>query len=151
MVFLLCYERFCDLYRLRILKFIFNLRFCQQQFPTLWKQTAAVFKKRDSSDSINNYRPMSVLNKFSKVFEFIIPGHFSYCFQCKLNFCQLVFTLFKSAVTNLVTSLDFVTPLVFSQCQFDVIYFYLGIAFDPVLHKLVDCVLSAGYVIWFHS
>jgi hypothetical protein len=42
-------------------------------FPFFWKQTAVVplFKKGDST-SVSNYRPVSVLNNFSKIFEFTI-------------------------------------------------------------------------------
>jgi hypothetical protein len=74
----------------------------------------------------------------------------------KLNPCQRGFTKFKSTTTNLVTYLDFITPLVGSQPQADTIYFDLTSAFDLVphtllLHKLNALGFSGGYVNWFRS
>jgi hypothetical protein len=52
--------------------------------------------------------------------------------------------------------LDYITPLVDSQCQVDAIYFDLRNAFDLVplsllLHKLSAFGLSGGYVNWYCS
>jgi hypothetical protein len=52
-----------------ILKHIFNLGLFQQYFPTLWKQAAIVpVIKKGKSTSVSNYRPISLLNNFSKIF-----------------------------------------------------------------------------------
>jgi hypothetical protein len=138
-----------------VLKFIFNLSLSQHKFPTQWKQVAAVpvFKKGNRA-SVSNYRPISILNNFSKVFEYIMHDHVSHYFTHKLNPCQHGFTKSKSTVTNLVTYLDFVTPLVCSHHQVAV-YFDPSSAFDLVphslLHKVNDYGLFAGYINWFHS
>jgi hypothetical protein len=58
-----------------VLKHIFNLSLSQQHFPTLWKQ--AVLKKGKCS-SVSNYRPISLLCNFSKIFEFVIHEHVSH-------------------------------------------------------------------------
>jgi hypothetical protein len=52
-----------------VLRFIFNLGLSQNTFPNLWKQAAIVpvFKKGKTS-SVGNYRPIAILNNFSKVF-----------------------------------------------------------------------------------
>jgi hypothetical protein len=55
----------------------------------------------------------------------------------------------KSTITNLVTSLDFITPLVSSQCQADAIYFDL-VSQTLLLHKLSPLGFFGGYVSWFH-
>jgi hypothetical protein len=52
--------------------------------------------------------------------------------------------------------LDYVSPLVCSQPQFDAIYFDLNSSFELVSHtlllyKLSACGLFGGYVIWFYS
>jgi hypothetical protein len=59
-------------------------------------------------------------------------------------------------VNNLVTFLDFLTPVVRGQHQTDAIYFDLSNAFDLVphnmlLHKLNSFGYSDAYVSWFHS
>jgi hypothetical protein len=71
-----------------------------------------------------------MLNTFSKLFELVIHDHVSYYLKSKLNTCQHGFTKSKSTITNLVTSLDFITPVVSSQGQADAIYFDLSSASD---------------------
>jgi hypothetical protein len=51
-----------------LLKHIFNLSLAQQYFPTQWTQAAIVpVYKKGNSASVNNYRPISLLNNFSKL------------------------------------------------------------------------------------
>jgi hypothetical protein len=45
-------------------------------FPTLWKEAAVVpVFNRDNHAAVSNYRPISILNNFSKLFEVIIHDH----------------------------------------------------------------------------
>jgi hypothetical protein len=90
-----------------VLRHIFNLSLAQQYFLAAWKETAIVpVFKRGNRAEVNNYRPISILNDFSKLFEFIIRDHVSH--YAKFNPNQHGFTRTKSTVTNLVTFLDFV-------------------------------------------
>jgi hypothetical protein len=62
----------------------------------------------------------------------------------------------KYTVTNLITFLDFVTPLVCLQGQIDSIYFDFSNAFYSfphalLFHKLSNYGSSSGYVNWFFS
>jgi hypothetical protein len=125
------------------MKHIINL-ILSQCFPALWKEAAVVpiFKKGNSA-SVNNYRPILILNNFSKLFEFFIHEHLSHYLKLKLNPCQHGFTKHKSTTTNLVAFLDFITPLVRSQRQVDSIYFDLTSAFDLLPHTLLPHKLSA--------
>jgi hypothetical protein len=84
---------------------------------------------------------ISTLNNFSKLLEIIIHDHV--LLYVKLNPNQLGFTRSKSTVTNLVTFLDFVTPVVRSQRQADAVYFDLYNAFDLVPHNLLLHKLSS--------
>jgi hypothetical protein len=86
---------------------------------------------------------------------FIIHDHIYHFSKSKLNFSQHGFIKSKSTITNLVTFLDFVTPLVRSQSQVDSIYFDFSNAYDILphallLHKLNNYGLSSGYIKWFH-
>jgi hypothetical protein len=88
------------------------------------------------------------------LFEFIIEHHVLH--YVKLNPNKHGFTKFKCTVTNLVTFLDFMTPLVRGQRQADVLCFDLSNVFDLVPHnlllrKLSSFVISDGYVSWFRS
>jgi hypothetical protein len=52
-----------------LLTYVFNLSLTSVTFPSLWKQTAVVpvFKKGNSI-IVSNYRPVYILNNFSKIF-----------------------------------------------------------------------------------
>jgi hypothetical protein len=92
------------------------------------------FKKGNSS-SLVNYRPISILNNFSKVFEFVIHDHVSHYLQSKRNCCQHGFIKSRSTTSNLVTYLDYITPSVSSQLQVDAIHFDFSSAFDLAFRK----------------
>jgi hypothetical protein len=62
------------------------------------------------------------------MFEFIIHDHVLH--YVKLNPNQHGFTRTKYTVTNLVTFLDFPSPIVSGQRQADAVYFNLSNAFD---------------------
>jgi hypothetical protein len=52
-----------------VLKHIFDLSLSQQHFPILWKQAAIVpVLKEGNSAAVNNYRPISFLRNFPKLF-----------------------------------------------------------------------------------
>jgi hypothetical protein len=118
-----------------LLRHIFNLSLSTGKFPSLWKQAAVVpiFKKGNRV----NYRPISILNNFSKIFESIIHDHLSFHSKFKLHTNEHGFLNSKSTATNLVTYLNDVTPSVCSQGQFDSVYFDLSQAFDKAPHALL--------------
>jgi hypothetical protein len=121
-----------------LLTYIFNLSLTSVTFPSLWKQTAVVpvFKK-GSSTIVSNYIPISILNNFSKIFEFIIYDHLYNLFKYRLNPSQHGFRKFNSTATNLVNYLNSIIPSVSSQGQTDSVYFDLTKAFDIVLHNIL--------------
>jgi hypothetical protein len=97
-----------------------------------------------------------MLYNFSKFFEFVVYDHVSYYGQSGLNCCQHGFIKSRSTTSNLVTFLDYITPLVSSQSQVDAIYFDFSSAFDLVSHtlllgKLSSFGLTSAYVRWFRS
>jgi hypothetical protein len=104
----------------------------------LWKQTAVVpvFKKSDST-IVSNYRPISILNNFSKIYEFIVYDHLYNFFRYRLNPSQHGFRKFNSTATNLVTYFNSIIPSVSSQGQTDSVYFDLTKAFDIVPHDIL--------------
>jgi hypothetical protein len=82
-----------------------------------WKKVVIVpILKKGNSSFVSNYRPISLLNNFSEVFEFFTYDRMSHSFKHKLNTSQHGFLKFKCTTTNLVTYLDFIFPLVSSQC-----------------------------------
>jgi hypothetical protein len=101
-----------------------------------------IFKKGNSS-LLANYRPVSILNNFSKVFEFVIHDYVSCYVQSKLNCCQHGFIKPRSSTSNLVTYIDYITLSVTSQRHIDAIYFDFSSAFDLVQHTLFLAKLSS--------
>jgi hypothetical protein len=109
-----------------VLKHMFNLSLSNGVFPSLWKEEAVVrIFKKGSCAVMTNYRHISLLNNFSKFFEIIIHDQLSYYFKSKLHPSQHGCIKSKSTVTNLITYLNTVTPIVSSQGQMDAIYFDL--------------------------
>jgi hypothetical protein len=99
---------------------LFNLSLSQQYLLVVWKEAAIVpVFKRGNHAAVSNYRPISIHNDFSKLFEFIIRSNVLR--YVNLNANQYGFTKSKSTVTNLVTFLDFMTPVVRGQRQADIV------------------------------
>jgi hypothetical protein len=119
-----------------ILGYIFNLSLTQQCFPAARKEAASapVFKRRNHA-VVSNYRPIYILNDFSKLLPFIIHEHVSH--YAKFNPTQHGFTRTKSTVTNMVTFLDSLTPVVCGQRQAGALYFDPSNAFDLVPHNML--------------
>jgi hypothetical protein len=85
---------------------IFNLSLFTGKFPSLWKKAAVVpIFKKGNRVLVGNYRPMSILNNFSKFFESIIHDHLSFYFKFTLHSNQHGFVKSKSTVTNFVLKL----------------------------------------------
>jgi hypothetical protein len=87
--------------------------------------------------SVSNYRPVYLLNNISKLFEFVIHDHVSHNLKFKISPYKHGFSESKSATTNLVTYVDFISPLVGSQRQADTVHFDLSDMFDVVPHSLL--------------
>jgi hypothetical protein len=126
-----------------LLTYIFNLSVTNGTFLSLWKQTdvVPVFKKGDST-IVSNYRPISILNKFSDMFEFTIYDNlFNFC-KNRLNPAQHGFRKSNSTTINLITFLNSIMPSVSTQGQTDLVYFDLSNAFDISPHNILLLKLS---------
>jgi hypothetical protein len=139
-----------------LLTCIFNLSLTSITFPSLWKQTAVPVFKKGNSTIVSNYRHISILNNFSKIFEFVVYDHLYYFFKYRLNPTQHGFRKFSSTATNLVTYLNSIMPSLSTQGQTDSVYLDLTKAFNIVpynilLRKLSNFGLFSSYVDWFHS
>ena len=86
------------------LTFLFNLILDNRKFPDRWKvfKIVPLFKSGNRS-GIENYRPVSILNNFAKVFEMILVDDLSYQRKNLIAENQHGFVLDRSTVTNLLT------------------------------------------------
>jgi hypothetical protein len=121
-----------------VLRHIFNLSLSQQYFLTLWTQAAIVpvsKKNKIPVLAITDQHPILIM----------LPNYFNllymtrFCIYLKFRFSpyQHGFSESKSALINVVTYVDLISPLVGSQSQADASYFDLSNAFDLVPHSLL--------------
>lgn len=117
------------------LKYIFDLILTQKKFPRMWKKARIqpVFKKGNRSE-MSNYRPISILSNFSKVFESILHKYISEHTKNLISSSQHGFTVGRSTVTNLVHSTQYISEVIDNSGQVDVIYTDLSKAFDRLDH-----------------
>ncbi|CAK1592771.1 unnamed protein product [Parnassius mnemosyne] len=139
------------------LTIIFNESLRSGVFPEKWKITKVVpvFKNGDSKNVIN-YRPISILSAFSKIFEAVVYPYLSSYFKPYLSENQHGFVKNRSTITNLISYVGFLTEKVDTQLQVDAIYTDFSKAFDRVchrtlLHKLSNYGFCGSMVGWFES
>jgi hypothetical protein len=96
----------CSAVFVPLLKYIFDLSLSQERFSMQWKKVVILpVLKNGNSSSVSNYRPIFLLNNFSKVFAFVMYHHVSDYFKHKFNPNQCGFPKANSATTNLVSYL----------------------------------------------
>ena len=120
------------------LSIIYNMILKTCRFPLLWKlsRVSPIYKAGDRSE-ISNYRPVSIMNNFAKVFEYvlhpIIYSHVSHLLSTK----QHGFMKGRSTVTNLTVFSQFVSEVLDRGGQVDCIYNDFSKAFDRINHSLL--------------
>lgn len=128
----------CSTIWIPVLKYILNLSVSQKHFSNQWKPSvfAPVYKKGNNG-CLRNCRSVFLVNNFSKVFEIVVYNHSFYYLINELNPFQYGFYQSKYTSTNLVSYLDYISPLLCAQCQVDAVYFHLTSAFHRVPHSLL--------------
>ena len=139
------------------LTFLMNLSLSSKVFPNIWKlaKVSPVLKKGDSIN-VKNYRPISLLSNFSKVFEIVIYNRVSTPLKNILLSSQHGFIKGRSTVTNLLCVTQYLTDALEARSQVDVIYTDMAKAFDRINHqiaikKLSYCGFSDNITQWFYS
>ena len=95
------------------LSVIINLAIKTSTFPLLWKQTRIipVHKKGDKSN-VCNYRPIAILNNFSKLFEMIIYNTLLTHTRSFISNDQHGYMTGRSTVTNLACFSQYVSEVI---------------------------------------
>lgn len=121
-----------------VLAHLFNLSLRTGVFPRHWKLSVVVpvFKSGDACD-VNNFRPVSLICSFAKVFEMIMCERMGSYFKQKISILQHGFLKGRSVETNLCSFLDYTGPHVFNRGQVDAVYFDMTKAFDMVSHEVL--------------
>ncbi|RVE55239.1 hypothetical protein evm_000137 [Chilo suppressalis] len=107
-------------------------------FPDLLMEAniIPVFKKGDNNN-VKNYRPISIVNAISKLFEKIICPFLTSHFKNIIHANQHGFCKNKSTATNLVSYVNELTKSIDSGVEIDSIYTDFSSAFDKVDHNIL--------------
>ncbi|CAG4979993.1 unnamed protein product [Colias eurytheme] len=123
---------------------IYNKSLISGSFPQEWKKAKVVpVHKSDKKNVISNYRPISILSSFAKVFESLICPFIQRHFRQFLSDQQHGFIQSRSTTTNLLTFTESLVQCVDENKQFDVIYTDFSKAFDKISHPILLQKLSA--------
>ncbi|KAJ8712619.1 hypothetical protein PYW07_005461 [Mythimna separata] len=123
---------------------IFTKSLSSGVFPDSWKKAKVVpIYKNDEKDHCNNYRPISILSTFAKIFESLICPHLQSHLKLYLSDSQHGFVGSRSTSTNLATFTEMLTNAIDRGKQVDVIYTDFSKAFDRVPHHILLAKLSA--------
>lgn len=120
------------------LHFIYNLIIKTSIYPETWKasRVCPVFKKGNKND-VNNYRPVAIINNFSKSFEFILHDCISSYAGRLLASAQHGFVPGRSTTTNLTCITQFIADELDRKHQVDVVYTDFSKAFDRLDHTIL--------------
>ena len=125
--------------------------------PEQWRlaNVVPVFKAGDKQ-SINNYRPVSLLSTVSKVFERCVHNRiYPFVSHCITDY-QHGFVKGKSTCSQMLKFTDFIGNCLDNNSQVDIIYLDFAKAFDTVPHDLLLKKLSmygfgGNLLRWFSS
>lgn len=117
---------------------IFNKSLTNGVFPDRWKiaHIIPIFKSGDKS-RCENYRPISILSYFAKLFESLVNTHLYNHFKPLISENQHGFVKGRSTVTNLLVYKNYLCKSFAAGGQVDSIYTDFTKAFDKVNHRLL--------------
>lgn len=117
---------------------IFNKSLRTGIYPSIWKNAfiVPIYKSGDANDC-GNYRPISILNCFAKLFESVVFDHLYSHVKPYIATEQHGFVRGKSTVTNLVEYTGYIHDAFNDRCQVDAVYTDFKKAFDKVNHRIL--------------
>jgi len=126
-------------------------------FPDIWKVSSVtpIFKSGDRAD-VTNYRPISIISHFAKIFESLVYNSVLNSVDNILINEQHGFRPGRSTTTCNITFIDYIIDAFSKRSQVDVIYTDFTKAFDRVNHNsLLKVISSSGFgeplLSWFAS
>ena len=135
---------------------LFNRFLGEGYIPSEWKLANVVpVYKKDETDHVENYRPISLLCIISKVVERCVLNRINDRLEDLIADCQHGFRSGRSCVTNLLETLDYIGAILDRAGQVDCVYLDMSKAFDKVRHdllmeKLQDADFGGNLLTWFH-
>ena len=109
---------------------LFNRSLGEGYIPSEWKLANVVpVYKKDETDHVENYRPISLLCIISKVLERCVLNHIHDRLEDLIADCQHGFRSGRSCVTNLLETLDYIGAILDRAGQVDCVYLDMSKAF----------------------
>lgn len=123
---------------------IFNKSLSSGTYPAVWREALVVpIYKNGEKDMVKNYRPISILPVFAKVFEKLLCPVLSWHLKNVISTQQHGFVKCRSTATNLVSFINEVSHMLDQRSTVGVIYTDFSKAFDKVNHELLLRKLSS--------
>lgn len=120
------------------LTILFNLALKCQEFPYLWKSSKIIpVHKKNDKNLIENYRPITIINNFSKCFERVLHSALYFPMKNLIDTRQHGFMKGRSTTTNLITITEYISDAINANSQVDVIYTDFSKAFDRLDHRIL--------------
>lgn len=95
-----------------------------------------ILKSRDPSD-VANYRPITILNNFAKVFEISLYNRIYFSVKNLVSINQHGFISHRSTTSNLVCFTQYISNILDNHGQVDVVYTDFSKAFDRIHHSVL--------------
>jgi hypothetical protein len=117
---------------------LFNLCIKTGTFPEIWKisKILPTHKSKDRS-VIENYRPISIINNFAKIFESLIFDQLYFALSKLISPSQHGFMRGRSTTTNLFCATQLISDSIDKGFQTDVVYLDFSKAFDSLDHSIL--------------
>lgn len=147
----------CKFVLLHPLLILYTLSLKTGIFPDLWKITyLSPLHKGSDKFNVKNYRPISKISYFAKIFESIITDQLGTFFKPYIINEQHGFMPGRSTTTNLMIYTQFLLNALEHRSQVDAIYTDFQKAFDSVnhnllLHKLKNSGIAEPLLTWLSS
>lgn len=139
------------------LTILFNKSLSEGVFPDKFKtaNVTPIYKRGDKAE-VTNYRPICLLNAFSKIFERLVHGIILSIVENVIDKGQHGFIKDRSTLTNLSIYSNFIANALDAGFDVHTIYTDFTKAFDMVnfdilLKKLGDCGVDGRLLLWIES
>lgn len=120
------------------LEIIFNKAVKAEKFPSRWKEAKIIpIHKAGTKSEITNYRPITILSNFAKLFEIVVYNRIYFSVKNIISDTQHGFMSLRSTATNLAIITQYISNSLDVQRQVDVIYTDISKAFDRIDHEIL--------------
>ncbi|CAH2096311.1 unnamed protein product [Euphydryas editha] len=139
------------------LSILFNKSLSNGYFPAVWKMAKIVpIHKAGDKKCVSNYRPISILNCFAKVFECLVYDYIYSHLKIVISPHQHGFIKSRSTATNLLSYMHYLSSTSDQSGQVYLLYIDFAKAFDRVDHTIL-CIkaehlsIHGSLLRWLHS